>query len=335
MAKNSNNKTMIRVIKKENPFVTIDKTCLKDDRLSWKAKGLLCYLLSLPDDWEIYVSELKSHASDGRDSTAAALRELIKNGYAIRERNRDEEGKLRGYIYQIFEVPLEVEDDEDTQSIENKEAEPKTENPSLDKNIPLQPETAFPETDKPETGKPNTENPKLLNNNITNNDFTNKDFTNLSIASDGEIENKKSKLLEEIKKAKEVPLEFCTDKNKMEDTVDLLTENEIYSDELKKESLELFKICLVEMTTQKEMQYYGKQKLSYKNLLEKINKNIEIHNDYVKFKMNLVEEILDDYIDGALKTDVKNHKKYLKSCIVNGLDSHAIKFLSNVAKIAK
>ena len=78
MARNSNNKTMIRVIKKENPFVTIDKTCLKDDRLSWKAKGLLCYLLSLPDDWDIYVSELINHAFDGRDSTAAGLRELPK-----------------------------------------------------------------------------------------------------------------------------------------------------------------------------------------------------------------------------------------------------------------
>ena len=112
MARNSD-KTMIRVMKKENPYVMIDKTCLKDERLSWKAKGLLCYLLSLPDDWEIYVSELQSHASDGRDSTAAGLRELIKFGYAKRYRNRDEKGKLRGYIYQIYEMSIEVELEEE------------------------------------------------------------------------------------------------------------------------------------------------------------------------------------------------------------------------------
>ena len=347
MARNSD-KTMIRVMKKENPYVMIDKTCLKDERLSWKAKGLLCYLLSLPDDWEIYVSELQSHASDGRDSTAAGLRELIKFGYAKRYRNRDEKGKLRGCIYQIYEMPIEVESEEeleieestDSEIIENKEVYPETDFPSLDKNKPLTPETDF-----PYTGNPNTENPKLLNNNITNKEYTNNNVTNLSIVPDGDIEEKetiengnedrKSKLLEEIKKAKEIPLDFCKDKKKMEEVVELLTENEIYSDELKKESLELFKICLVEMTTQKEIQYYGKKKLSYKHLLEKINKNIEVHNSYVTFKMNLIDEIIDDYIDGALKTDVKNHKKYFKSCIVNGFDSHAVKFLSNVSKIAK
>ncbi len=44
-------KTIVRVNKRSNPYVVIDKTALNDDRLSWKAKGVLCYLLSLPDDW--------------------------------------------------------------------------------------------------------------------------------------------------------------------------------------------------------------------------------------------------------------------------------------------
>lgn len=346
MARNSNNKTMIRVIKKENPFVTIDKTCLKDDRLSWKAKGLLCYLLSLPDDWDIYVSELINHASDGRDSTAAGLRELIKYGYAVREQDRDEEGKIRGYIYQIFEIPIEVEEEtkempekkSKAKDIENTDFEPETENPfSVDYDT-VQPETENPFTDKPFTGKPITENPKLLNNNYTNNDYTNNDLTNLSINPDGgtdEKEYNRSNLLEEIKKEKSIPLGFCKDKEKMEQTINLITETEVYSDELKREALALFNICITEMTTQKSMEYYNQQKLSYKHILQKINDNLEIHEDYIKFKMNLVDEILDDYIDGALKTNVKNHKKYLKSCIVNGFDSHKVKFLSNVAKIAK
>lgn len=344
MARNEN-KTMIRVIRKENPYVTIDKTCLKDERLSWKAKGLLCYLLSLPDDWEIYVSELKNHASDGRDSTAAALRELIKFGYSTREHNRDEQGKLRGYIYQIFEIPIEVEenikqeceDGTNVENIENTNVEPKTENPSSDENITMGPETAFPYTDKPDTGNPNTENPKLLNNNKTNNNFTNNYITNLSINPDGEMEGKeynRAVLLEEIKKEKSIPLEFCMEKEKMEQAINLITETEAYSDELKREALDLFNICLIEMATQKDIEYYNKQKISYKHILQKINDNLEIHEDYIRFKMNLVDEILDDYIDGALKTNIKNHKKYLKSCIVNGFDSHKVKFLSNVAKIS-
>ena len=258
---------------------------------------------------------------------------MIKFGYSTREHNRDEKGKLRGYIYQIFEIPIEVT----SEIIENKEVEPETENPSLDENVTMEPETAFPYTDKPDTGNPKTENPKLLNNNKTNNNFTNNYLTNLSINHDGEMGDKeleKAKVLEEIKMAKEIPLEFCKDEKKMENTVEILTENEIYSDELKREALDLFKICLVEMTTQKEMQYYGNQKLSYKHLLAKINKNVEVHSEYINFKMNLVDEIIDDYINGAINNNVKNHKKYLKACIVNGLDSHKVKFLSNVAKIS-
>lgn len=148
---NNQSQTMIRISKRENPYVTLDKTGLNDSRLSWKAKGLLCYLLSLPDNWKIYVNELKNHSSDGRDSTATALRELIQYGYIIQEVNRDEKGLFKGYIYNIFEVPSET--------IENTGLEPETENP-------------YP--DKPYSENPKTEKPKLINNNNTNKLLNNK-----------------------------------------------------------------------------------------------------------------------------------------------------------------
>ena len=44
---------IIRRIKKENPFIMLDKTCINDNRLSWKAKGLHTYIMGLPDDWKI------------------------------------------------------------------------------------------------------------------------------------------------------------------------------------------------------------------------------------------------------------------------------------------
>ena len=52
---------IIRVIKdKSNPYVMLNKTCLRDEKLSWKAKGLHSYLLSLPDDWQIYIEDLNN-----------------------------------------------------------------------------------------------------------------------------------------------------------------------------------------------------------------------------------------------------------------------------------
>ena len=89
---------------KDNPFVMINKTSLSDPNLSWRAKGLLSYLLSLPDDWKIYENEITRHAKDGRDATRATIKELETHGYIKRERTRDEKGRLKSVEYTVYEV---------------------------------------------------------------------------------------------------------------------------------------------------------------------------------------------------------------------------------------
>ena len=42
---------VIRVQKRPSSFVMMDKSFLEDTRLSYKAKGILAYLLSKPDNW--------------------------------------------------------------------------------------------------------------------------------------------------------------------------------------------------------------------------------------------------------------------------------------------
>lgn len=83
----------------------MNKHGLENPKLSWKAKGILAYLLSLPDDWQIYESELVKHAKDGRDSLKKGMQELINAGYIYRERIRNEKGQLKGYNYLVYEVP--------------------------------------------------------------------------------------------------------------------------------------------------------------------------------------------------------------------------------------
>ena len=97
---------IIRVVKNnENPYVMINKCCLQDTKLSWKAKGVLAYLLSLPDDWQIYENELQGHSKDGKDSLNKGLQELINAGYIKRTRTRNGKGQLKAYEYQVFENP--------------------------------------------------------------------------------------------------------------------------------------------------------------------------------------------------------------------------------------
>ncbi|EKN42937.1 helix-turn-helix domain-containing protein [Clostridium botulinum] len=122
--------------KKEKNYTVIDNTFIKDKSLSAKAKGLMCYLLSLPEDWRIYLSELQNNFTDGKDSIRSGIKELEKNGYLKKQILHDNKGKFNGYHYEVIEIPS------------------------------LKPFLENPKTDNPYTEKPKTDNPQLLNTNI-------------------------------------------------------------------------------------------------------------------------------------------------------------------------
>lgn len=123
--------------KKDRDFTVIDNTCLKDPRLSWKAKGLFCYILSLPEDWQIHLSEIENHATDGRDSLRTAVKELKDLGYLQAQQLKNPDGTFSATLFKIIEKP---------------QKSPQTENPS---------------TENPRADKPQTDKPKLQNTDIT------------------------------------------------------------------------------------------------------------------------------------------------------------------------
>ena len=95
---------ILRVEKNRN-YSVISNVHLQDDSLSWKAKGLLSYLLSLPDDWQIYLEHLKNQSTDGRDSTRTGIKELLEKGYIERDFTRNEAGQIIGRDYIVLEKP--------------------------------------------------------------------------------------------------------------------------------------------------------------------------------------------------------------------------------------
>ena len=104
-------KSIIRVQKnKDNPYVMIDKRIFGACGLSWKAKGLLGYLLSRPDNWKIIVADLVKQSTDGRDSVYSGLKELVQAGYIIRERKRIDKGRYAAIEYIVLEEPHEIND---------------------------------------------------------------------------------------------------------------------------------------------------------------------------------------------------------------------------------
>jgi hypothetical protein len=132
--------------------------------MSLKAKGLLSLMLSLPDDWNYSIAGLVSLSKDGKDSVMAALAELEKFGYLIRNRTTNSKGQFSGVEYNIYEQPQP--------------------------NVPVAEKS---NEDKQNAEKPNSEERKLLNTKFTkhlkNKVLKNKDTNQLLLLLDSLVAN--------------------------------------------------------------------------------------------------------------------------------------------------
>ena len=96
---------IIRVVRHETNFTVIDNACLRDCTLSFKATGLLAYLLSMPDEWTPRRDQLSEVKTDGVASIRAALKELTDAGYLVRKVERLPDGRTVT-ISEIHERPV-------------------------------------------------------------------------------------------------------------------------------------------------------------------------------------------------------------------------------------
>ncbi|MDG3011801.1 replication protein [Rhodococcus sp. D2-41] len=88
-------------------FTIISNAVLNDDRLSFRARGVLMWLLSKPADWRTRSEAIaRQSPTEGRDAIRTAMRELEQLGYLVREKRQDERG--RWHTEQtIFEEPVD------------------------------------------------------------------------------------------------------------------------------------------------------------------------------------------------------------------------------------
>ena len=87
---------------KKSDFTVIDNGIFRDTTLSMKAKGLLCQMLSLPDNWDYSIAGLATLVADGESAVRSALKELKEAGYFRREQVRAN-GKIAKIEYVISE----------------------------------------------------------------------------------------------------------------------------------------------------------------------------------------------------------------------------------------
>ena len=93
---------MIQRTPRRNNFTIIGNGIFTENALSFEAMGLLAYLLSKPDNWQVHVQALVRATEGtaqkrGENKILALLRELIGAGYIIRQRQSS--GKMDYYVY--------------------------------------------------------------------------------------------------------------------------------------------------------------------------------------------------------------------------------------------
>ena len=100
--------TIIRAPREER-FTVLNRTIINDDRLSYRALGLLVFLLDKPDNWRVEANDLaRGEGREGRDAVRSALLELAEIGYLVRRRRQNEKGQWMTETF-LYDTPGHVD----------------------------------------------------------------------------------------------------------------------------------------------------------------------------------------------------------------------------------
>ena len=94
-------------ITKNNNYTVMSNFHLRDKKLSYKAKGLLSFMLSLPENWDYSMRGLEKISKENIKAIRTILQELEKNKYLVRTRKQGEHGRFY-YDYSIYETPYDL-----------------------------------------------------------------------------------------------------------------------------------------------------------------------------------------------------------------------------------
>lgn len=89
-------------------YTHVNNEIFHDKNISYKAKGLFCQMLSLPENWDFKENSIKALATDGISSVRTGLKELMEKGYLVRKPIR--EGNLIvDWEYTLIDCPRNLD----------------------------------------------------------------------------------------------------------------------------------------------------------------------------------------------------------------------------------
>ena len=137
---------MIQRTPRRNNFTTIGNGIFMENALSFEAMGLLAYLLSKPDNWQVHVQALVRATEGtaqkrGENKILALLRELIGAGYITRKRQSS--GKMDYYVYDEPQGEPSADTTPDSGSCAENASQPIENKPQPSKPHVAKPHVAF------------------------------------------------------------------------------------------------------------------------------------------------------------------------------------------------
>lgn len=122
---------IVRAPKGQHPYFVMCRETAQNRTLSWEARGMLAYLLSKPNDWEVQIADLQQGC--GRDKVYKILKELSNARYLSREQVFGKKHKIEGWAYRVHELPYPEKTDMDSNPHPENPCPdlPDTENPLL------------------------------------------------------------------------------------------------------------------------------------------------------------------------------------------------------------
>jgi len=97
-------KLIIERLKHRERYGILDMSAIEDERLSLKGRGLLIYLVSRPQPWNISIESIAAQLKDGRDSVQSAFKELETLGYLEQCRSKGTNGQPVETTWTVYEV---------------------------------------------------------------------------------------------------------------------------------------------------------------------------------------------------------------------------------------
>jgi hypothetical protein len=152
------------------------KRPFNDTRLSWEARGVLAYLFSKTDNWQLNEVDLVHNGPAGKTKIERIINELKQYGYVARQRLRHPKTGRFYWCTTIYE-----DASENPQNGAVGQSEPYPENQAVDytqsEPLPDFPPTGDPPTGDPPTGEPSNGKPGYIrSNDIRSNDIRSNDI---------------------------------------------------------------------------------------------------------------------------------------------------------------